>query len=416
MTALLVTMLPLSEGDLSSQEKNQIRSGLDSGKAIANLMSSGNFKESMKKIGTSIGKYLGVLSPFIGLVLASESVSSEIRYMKNMMREIDTRFDQLNSRVDEIERKIEWTAKEVTFVQIEVKILAMVMQYELIFDVPSEATADQKTRFVQEYNNNYENSGYFLYLATVGNTTFLKDLGVSVMRYTENDRKKTDTLLLGTMQLLLQAAKMEIAYLQVKNSAVLAEHLASVWEERIMEVKDKFNEIDSEVKSKYHEQSSVDIDEYAEDNEKMSNKDFAHGLKNMLKDKYYWRIWLVIIYNPISGSQNHFIFRHGGHGKFRQNGRNIVVASKDKNSPRMSSNTAESRLNSARADSYRPSAKDVFYTIKPADNAGSWGVVTHGNGISYAWSGGTFKESATFHVMGLGFDLTLTVFDLFMWG
>ena len=413
MTALLVTMLPLSEGDLSSQEKAQIRSGLDTGKAIANFMSSGNFKESMKRIGSSIGKYLGVLSPFIGLVLTSESVSSEIRYMKNMMKEIDTRFDQLDSRIDEIERKIEWTAKEVTFVQIEHKITAIAQHLERVYDVPSEAREEQKTLFVEEYSNNYDNNGFFLYRASVGNNTFLEELGVSVMRYTDNDRKKTNIFLLGTMQLLLQAAKLEIAYLQAKSATVLAEHLTSVWEERIIEVKDKFNEIDSEVKSKYHEQSSVDIDEYAEDNNKMSNEDFALGLKNMLMDKYYWRIWFVVIYNPISGSHNHYIFRHGGHGKYRQNGRNIVVASKDENSPRMSSNTAKSRLNNARVHN---SAKDIFNSIKPANNAGSWGVVKHGNGISYAWSGGAFEESIKLYIIDLGFRMRHSRFDLFMWG
>jgi hypothetical protein len=57
-----------------------------------------------------------------------------------------------------------------------------------------------------------------LYHALIGKQgTFQENLGTSVMRYTKNDRKLTQGFLLGIMKLLLQAVKIELAYLQVQT-------------------------------------------------------------------------------------------------------------------------------------------------------------------------------------------------------
>ena len=437
MTALFVTMLPLSEGDVSATEKAQIRSGLNTGRAIANFLSSGDFKESMREIGASVGKYLGVLGPFIGLVLSfvPASDSAELHYMKNMMKEIDTRFDRLDSRFDDIERKIEWTAKEVTFVQIEQKILAMAQEYEHVYEVPPEGTADQKTLFVQAYKNNYDSSGFNLYQASVGSGTFLENLGVSIMRYTDNDREQTNIFLIGTMQLLLQAAKIEIAYYQAQDLTVQAEHMTSQWEERILEVKNKFDEIDREVTRNYHDQSSDDIDKYAAQNSGISNEDFSLGLYDMLAEKYYWRDWFVVIYDPIWGWDKHAVFTRGGHIKFRNNGRNIVISSTDRNSPKLDLNAAQRSLEAcnnnprcifydeidfqcmARNQYYYSvcyddrEAKDIRDGIQNPVDAKGWGVIKRGSDVWYKYDSNRRVFSSTTRTTEYGVK-----FDLHMWG
>ena len=344
MTVLLVTMLPLSEGDLSYAEKTQIRKGLDVGKAIAKFISSGDFKETMRTIGTSVGKYLGVLGPFMGLVLSfvPASDSAELNYMKDMMKDIDTRFDRLDSRFDEIGRKIDWIGEEVTFSQLEMNILTMALEYELVYEVSSEHTADQKAHFVRRYDNDYDSSGSKLYQACVGSFIFSENLGKAVMSKTNNDRKETNIYLLGTMQLLLQAAKIEIAYLKARDSST--EHLTSVWEQRILEVKNKFDEVDRDVALMYKDQSGIDIDDYAAEKSDLSNEDFSAGLYDILSGKFYWKDWFVVIYNPIWGWDKHTVSTQDGHIKFRQNGRNIVVSCTDKSSPILDLNAARTSL------------------------------------------------------------------------
>ena len=414
-TVVLVTLFSQSES-LSDYEKAQITTGLEAAQSIGEFIKEGNFKDSLTKIGTSVANYLGVVGPFVDIVLGfiKGPDSAELAFMKEMMTQIDARFDQMDSRFNDIERLIDWSVVQVNFGQIEQKILAMSEEYEHIYEVPPEATANRKTIFLDAYDSDYQNSGYKLYHAIVEPSgKFQEKLGVSVMRFTENDRKRTQVFLLGTMQLLLQAAKIEIVYLQAKQFTHNAEFTKNEWETRLERVKNEFETIDEAVVNLYLSQSGKDIDKYATDNSRMSNTDFANGLKNMLKDKYYWRNWLVVIYNPISGSDNHHVRQHGGHLKFRQNGRNIVVASKDKSSPRMSSSTAQSAVANTPP---KRKAKDFFNNIQPAPNAGSWGVVKHGNGISYAWSGGTLKKTGRLYASGNMFHMTLVNFDLFMWG
>ena len=417
MTVVLVTIFSQSES-LSDDEKAQITSGLEAAEAIGNFLKEGNFKESLQKIGTSVGKYLAVVGPFVDIVLGfiEGPESAELAFMKEMMTQIDARFDRLDSRFNDIERLIDWSVQSIKFDQIEEKIVAMARVYELMYEVPPNTTANMKILFLKTYESDYQNSGYKLYHAIVQESSNLKEkLGDSVMHFTEYDRKQTQIFLLGTMQLLLQAAKIEIVYLQVSQFPDIAEYMTNEWETMLEKVKNEFETVDGEIVEMYHNQSGTDIVKYAGDkqNLKKSNKDFAHGLKNMLGDKYYWRIWFVVIYNPISGSDNHYIFGHGGHAKYRQNGRNIVVASKDKSSPTMSSKKAQGRLKKAQPFE---KAKDIFNSIQPAPNAASWGVVKHGNGISYAWSGGTFKKFNIVYTSGDIFLIYLIEFDIFMWG
>ena len=415
ITVVLVTIFPQSES-LSDYKTAQITSGLEVAEAIGNFVKEGKFKESLQKVGTSVANYLEVVGPFIDIVFGfiKGPDSMEVAFMKEMMKQIDARFDQMDSRFNDIERLIDWSVVQVNFGQVEQKILAMSEEYEHIYEVPPEATANRKTIFLDAYDSDYQNSGYKLYHAIVEPSgKFQEKLGVSVMRFTENDRKRTQIFLLGTLQLLLQAAKIEIVYLQAKQFTHNAEFRKNEWETRLEEVKNEFETIDGEIVKMYHSQSGKDIDKYAADNSRMSNKDFANGLKNMLKDKYYWRIWLVVIYNPISGSDNHYVRKHGGFEKYRRNGRNIVVASKDSGSPRMSSNTAQSRLNGARAF---PKAKDVFNNIQPASNAGSWGVIKRGENVEYAWSGGSLTKVTKVYLSGNMFYVYERSFDLYMWG
>jgi hypothetical protein len=61
----------------------------------------------------------------------------------------------------------------------------------------------------------------------------------------------------------------------------------------------------------------------------------------MLAKKFYWRDWIVLIYNDIWGWKNHCVSACGEHIKFRTQGRNIVIASRDRNHTVMDLKRAE---------------------------------------------------------------------------
>ncbi|XP_063448624.1 uncharacterized protein LOC134728120 isoform X1 [Mytilus trossulus] len=348
--SFLVTLLMLFSSPIHSmtpEEKQQVNAGLELGKGIAELLEKKEFTTSLTKIAKGIGPYLGALGPFIGVVMAFiPSESEELGFMKDMMKTIDNRLDRVDNRFNDVERLIQWNIVAINFGQLEQRINAVSREFQYIYAVPQVAVKNRKTIFIANYEGDFQNSGTKLYQAIVQKQdTFQEDLGTSVLRYTENDRKKTQVFLLGVMQLLFQAVKVELGYLFVNKFTHNANFMKSDWEKRIKEVKGKFEQIDYQCTNvNYHPQCGKDIDAYAATNSGQTNGQFATGLFRLLGGKYYWRDWVVLAYDPISGGANHWVGVGGGHIKFRKNGRNIVVASVDKSRSVMNLARAEKNM------------------------------------------------------------------------
>ncbi|XP_063448967.1 uncharacterized protein LOC134728324 [Mytilus trossulus] len=333
LVILLMIFFSRPTHSISPDQKDQINTGLELAKGIAELFEKEEFRKSLTKIAKDVGPYLGVLGPFIGVVLAFiPSESDELFFMKNMMTNIDNRLDKMDTRFNNIERLIQWDAVAIKFAQLEQKINAVSREFQFIYKVRKGAVENRKLIFTVNYDGDYQNSGSKLYDAIVEkHGTFQEDLGTSVLRYTDNDRNKTQVFLLGVMKILLRAVKIELGYLLVKGFTINAEFMKSDWEKRIQEVTAKFEQIDDQCANvNYRPQSGKEIDAYALTNSDKTNNEFATGLFNLLSGKYYWRDWVVLAYDPITGRENHWVGVDGGHVKIGKNGRNIVVASVDK--------------------------------------------------------------------------------------
>ena len=416
MAIFLFPVYPQTES-LSESEKDNIKTGLELGKGIAELFEKKEFTKSLIEISKSVGPYLGVIGPFVGLVMNFiPSESEELVFMKNMMKQIDNRFDRLDSRFNEVERLINWNAVKVNFGQIEQKILAMSKELQFIYEISKSGVKNRKTMFVNYYNSDFQNSGTKLYHALVlKHGTFQVKLGTSVMRYTKNDRKLTQGFLLGIMKLLLQAAKIELAYYQMKGFVHNVVFMRKKWEKRFKKVKSNFEAIDRSVKKKYHVQAGIDTTNLAIRKKWMSNKRFAKALFEMLAKKYYWRHWIVLIYNDIWGWQNHCVSTCGGHIKFRTQGRNIVIASRDQNHSVMDLRRAERDMKKV-AMTYRTGnwftgyhtkrrqAKDIYYSLNRS-GACNVAVIKCGSDLHYYY-----------HTKRFRYVSRSPYFDLNMWG
>ncbi|CAC5403982.1 unnamed protein product [Mytilus coruscus] len=415
-TILIILFSPMH--GLSPDQKEQVTAGLELGKGIAELLEKKEFRNSLTKIGKSIGPYLGALGPFIGVVMAFiPSESEELAFMKNMMNTIDNRLDRIDNRFNDIERLIQWNVVQVNFGQLEQRINAVSREFKYIYAVPQAAVQNRKIIFIANYDGDYQNSGTKLYQAIVQKQgTFQEDLGTSVLRYTQNDRKKTQVFLLGVMQLLLQAVKVELGYLLVNQFTHNANFMKSDWEKRIKEVKGKFEQIDYQCTHvNYHPQSGKDIDAYAATNSGQTNRQFATGLFNLLGGKYYWRDWIVVAYDPISGGDNHWVGVGGGHIKFRKNGRNIVVASVDKSRSVMDLARAEQQMKTIAMTkrkgniwvgyrNVRRTAQDIFNSLNRS-GASFVSVIRSGKNANYHY-----------HTRRVKFIRRDPYFDLMMWG
>lgn len=70
----------------------------------------------------------------------------------------------------------------------------------------------------------------------------------------------------------------------------------------------------------------------------ISNKEMSELLYKSMSTKYYWRDWLVIVYNPVTGGDAHYVWECGGFYKPRYYNRNLLVSSVDNSKPIMDIN------------------------------------------------------------------------------
>jgi hypothetical protein len=66
------------------------------------------------------------------------------------------------------------------------------------------------------------------------NNVFTESLEEAAMQYTENDRKKTQVFMLGLLKLLLQASKIELAYLKAKGFDSVYDLTKTEWVQKIL--------------------------------------------------------------------------------------------------------------------------------------------------------------------------------------
>ncbi|XP_063397508.1 uncharacterized protein LOC134681794 [Mytilus trossulus] len=362
VTVLLIVCPPVNS--ISPDDIETTIKGLEAGRSIAEVLEKKEFADVLRKIGVNVGPYLSAIGPFIGFVSALfQTESAELAYMKKIMKYIDSRFDEMDKRFDSIEQMIKWNVVQVNFGQIEQRIKAMAREYRYLYIVPPIAVENRKKIYISNYESDYQNSGTKLYQSIVDKQgMFQEDLGTSVLRYTDGDRKKTDLFLRGVMQLLLQSIKIELAYLFSYKYDHNANFMKSQWINRTEEVRTKFKQIDEQCINVYFAKSSKDIDKFSSKNYGKPNKQFATELYNLLAGKYYWKDWIVVSYNPIYGRRLHMMRVTGGQTLLRKHGRNLLVTSVDKNHPVMNLTRAEQILETKVTVQGRQ-AKDIFFYV-----------------------------------------------------
>ncbi|CAH1802460.1 unnamed protein product [Owenia fusiformis] len=378
-TVIVLALLQQSEG-IQAAEKEYVDKGFAAGKEILDYINNKDFAKTLTKLTGAIAPFLGALGPFLGFVLAfiPSQDSAELAYMKKMMGQIDNRFNVIDNRFNDIERLIDWTKVAVNFGQIEQNINAMHSQYITLYST-NQPSENAKQLFIINYNSVYQLSALKLYQAiTQTHGTFQENLGKSVMRYTANDRKKTQEFLLGTLRLLLQAVEIEIAYYYVSGFEKLAETNTELWNTRIQEVKRNFEAIDKAVKNKYLDQSAKDIKEFSANKYGQSNERFVKDGYDMLKQKYYWRDWFVVAYNLKTASTANMC---GGQRMFDKDGRHFVTSSVESNHSKKGRATLKKRLDSLGSYAYtknwvgKKSARDTSEVFDKIDKSGTCSLV-----------------------------------------
>lgn len=410
MWLLILLAISSCSHAFSNSDKDKLLFGLQTGNEINEVLKEGKFAESLQKIATGIGPYLGALGPFAMLIMSFVPSSDPF---KEMMAKIDNRFDKVEQQLEDIYRELEWNIIKTTYVPIELDILAMTAEHKHFYNAQKVGFDSAKSNFIDFYKNNFGSTCSDFYNLIMG-INFQKPVETRVMEYVEYDRRKTQKFLMIVMSLLLQAVKLEISYRAIDKQNV--NHHEKYWKGKIEQVRKQFEEADRTCRDIYHKQLGRDINNVAIASNGHSNNYFVEELFKKVNSKYYWRDWLVVAYNDIRGYDKHCVSVSGGYIKFRTQGRNILVASVDINASVMNLQKAENVMESVDVLTYRrgwwmnPSsserrtAKEVYDDIY-RKYARSVGVIKCYEGLWFYYNVRRFK-----------YVNRCPDFNLFMWG
>ncbi|KAK3099548.1 hypothetical protein FSP39_006120 [Pinctada imbricata] len=319
------------------------RIGLQTGKSLIDSMKKGSFVKIVSKIG-KVSPYLNaavsVFKLIFGLTSGSQRESAEMKYLRNLSYMINTRLDDVDAQISDMKKLIQWSSVQTPYLSIALKIRAVFHVYQNIFTVPISNIQSQKLLFIKNYESDYQNSGYKLFLG------FVQDLGPfggslldSAMRFYDNDRPKMRLLMTAMAKLLFMASQLELGYYSAKRiNPTLIEHYRSKWDDQFNQIAHRMLKVDKEVACKWKSQYPHDIDRFVLDNRKFNTSHLSNTLYDKLSTKYFWRDWLVIVSDHINKHDRSQIC--GGYAKSMY-GKDIIVTSVPQNKTYIEESKAE---------------------------------------------------------------------------
>ena len=306
----------------------KIKAGIESGNAIINALGSPHFGK-IGDIARNIAPFLGAAGPFLSLFLTFTN-SPELQYMKREFAKVEANFGKMFNRLDRVENLIMEKGLKAQYAADEKQILHLWNELQNMRTSQGKRQIDtHKRSFLREYKS--QQPLFNLWHGMAGSGILSDQIPSTAMKYLDYDRKKVQILMKGVFSLILKGVEIELAYYMLKGDNHTYNARLSAWEQNVIKVVDKMLNYDQKVANEWKDQSGKDLDSKLAQWDGWSQSGFADNLRKFLKDKYYWRDWFVIAYDPIKGSDVHWVKWCGGHHRFRSHGRNVVVASVDEN-------------------------------------------------------------------------------------
>lgn len=314
---------------------------LNTAKALDN--GNGSFVDKINNVGNFAEKFTEMIAPAL-LSLRAEKMSGgekstnslDSRLLKNLMIQVDREFKGLSVKLENLIHKMEEHRIQMQLGNTEQKIRVAAQELEILHSVPADAFSEQVRLFILNYESDFQNSAKKLFHSVMSeNSIFYQSMFDIALPLTQYNRQAMQLFMMSVLKLLLQGVNVEMSYLIVKNYSESYKYMKHDWGQKIKQVTNHITQIDQVVKSKWREQAEADVIQMAETKRGLDHYSFVHLMYNHLQNKYPWRHWFAVVYDPIDGPDKHWMSTCGGFTLFRFHGRNIVVASVDENKPYM---------------------------------------------------------------------------------
>lgn len=315
----------------ASTGNSLINSGINAGVELAQAIADKNFDNTMGRLLTKVSPYLGMVGPIVSLLgglTSLRSESTELRYMRRMLSTIENRFDRIEVRLTAIARQIDWSRTRTQLYPYERRILSLQTELQRLYNSRSnEDFSFYNHSFVREYENDYQQSTQLLYEHIVSaNFVFSDNILEAAIEGTNYDRRGVQEFMLGLTRLILLGSQIELTYYKLKLPSSLW-RLKQEWMNKFQNMRRAMIEADEEIVSKFKDVSTNDARSIIRNNKGKSNWRVAELVYAHLTDKFYWRNWLVVVYDAVRGNDDHQIYYCGGYHAFRFNDYNFMLVS-----------------------------------------------------------------------------------------
>ena len=284
------------------------------------------------KVAAKVGPFLGAIGPAISIVTLffPDSPSAELILMKKEFAKIDSKFDQVFEQFEDVKNLIRETSLNNQYSEYEHSILHLsgILRNLLKSNLTND-TGVYNRSFVTSYRSSYGGATDKLWRGMMKDMVVSDNIPYGAMIFTKYHRTRVQNIMKGILNLILQGVKVQLAYLKLLGHDYDVSVMETKWETKIKDLVYHMKSVDWQVKNKWYNQAKKDIKSELVSLEGKSNEEFANSLYSFLTQKFDWRDWHVVAYNDIIGGDKHWVKWCGGDNWFRENGRNLVVASVD---------------------------------------------------------------------------------------
>ena len=277
---------------IGSTQQSQIKGGFNAATHLFNEMDKLDFSGVAGALVGSVSSFLGAVGPFVGLVLSLFSgPSAEYQLLKRMFTQVEGRFDKVDVQFAQLRRQVKFVATQVHFTDLEANINAVQSELKILSRVKNlKGYNSEKHEFKHTFDRTYESSGIKLYNSIIHGGALTGGLFHEFMTQSTYDRRQTQRFMIGTLNLLMRAAALEMTYAQLKHDPNLAIK-RRVWISLFTQIKSKMVAIDNEVVKDYHGQLVIDVDEFGTQHPKGTpgNSEFSNNLYSKLTTKVNYR-------------------------------------------------------------------------------------------------------------------------------
>ena len=242
------------------------------------------------KVASKIGPFLGAIGPAVAMFSLFFD-SPELTAIKTGFKNMDRKFDEVFNKFDEVKNLIRETSLKNQYASHELTIQTLSKYLREMFSAPTKQLAEQyKGIFIEKYKHSNRLATSSILQGMIGQGTYYNNIPLEAMKFYDNDRKKVQNVIKGTIALILQGVKVELAYEKAVGNDKKYIAKQTLWKNRITQLVEKAKSYDQKVKLNFLEQMKKDVDKKLKEWRDETHGRFSRNLYNFLTEKYDFRL------------------------------------------------------------------------------------------------------------------------------